>query len=80
MVTDHAFFIDDDVGTFCQTSPFVPNTEGLHHFAVSIAQQRIDNLGKVGKGFLRKRRIGADPEDFGVLGLEKRIMVRTGRL
>jgi hypothetical protein len=80
VVTDHAFFIDDDVGAFCQTSPFVPNTEGLHHFAISIAQQRINDLGEIRKGFLRKRCVGTDADDFGVLGLEKRIMVRTGRL
>jgi hypothetical protein len=52
----------------------------LHDFTVSIAQQRVNNLGEIGEGFLRKRRVGANPDDFGVLGLEKRIMVRTGRL
>lgn len=80
VVFDHSFFIDDDVRPFGQTSGFVVNPEGLHDFAIAIAEQGIDDLGKVGEGFLGKRRIHADTDDFSVFCLEEREVVRTGRL
>ena len=52
----------------------------MHYFALSIAQQRVVNLSKVDEGFLRKYRVGADAQYFGVLGLKFGIVVRTGRL
>jgi hypothetical protein len=42
----------------------------LHDLAITIAEQGIGDLGKIGEGFLRKRCIGANAYDFGVFGLE----------
>jgi len=52
----------------------------LHDLAVPVAEQGINNFGKVGESFLGKGRVGADPDDLSVLGLKKSVMVRTGRL
>jgi hypothetical protein len=51
----------------------------LHYFAVPIAQKRVVELGEVDEGFLGKYRVGADPQYFGILSLELRVVVRTGR-
>jgi hypothetical protein len=52
----------------------------LHRLGVTVAQQRVIDLGEIGESLLRKWRIGANAQDFSVLGLELRIVVRTGRL
>lgn len=76
----HPFFIDDDVRPFGQTSGFIVNPEGLHDFAIAIAEQGIDDLSKVGEGFLGERRIHANTDNFCVFCLEEGEVVRTGRL
>jgi len=52
----------------------------LHHFAISIAQKRVVNLGKVNEGPLGKYHVGTNAQYLGVLGLELGVVVRTGRL
>jgi len=52
----------------------------LHDLAVTVAEKRVIDLGKIGKGFLGEWRVGADSNDLGILGLKGRIIVRTGRL
>jgi len=52
----------------------------LHNLAVAIAEQWINDFCEVGESFLREWRVAADTDDFSVLGLEKCMVVRTGRL
>jgi hypothetical protein len=79
-VTDHAHFIDDDIGALGEAPLLIKDAEGRHRFAVAVAEKGIIDLGEVGKGLLRERRVGADPENLGILGLKLVILVRTGRL
>jgi len=76
-----SFFVDDDIGAFSKSSFLIPHAEGLHHFPIPIAQERVLDLREVDKGLLGEDRIGADAQNLGILCRELSvIVVRTGRL
>ena len=67
VIANHAFFIDDDVGSLRGSGRFVVNPVCLHDFTIAIAQQWKGDFGEIGEGFLGKCRVGADADYFGIL-------------
>ena len=81
-ITHHPFLVGNNVRTVGKASCFIQYPIGLHNFQIRrIAEKGIVDLEEIGKGLLRKRRIGADAQNFSVFSLELPvIVVRTGRL
>ena len=78
--TNNPCLVDNKVGTFGDASCFIQYAKGLHHFLIPVTEKGIADFEEIGKGLLRKDRIGADPQNFSIFCLKFCIIVRTGRL
>jgi len=79
-VTHDSLLVNNHIRALGYSSLLVKDAQGRHQLPIPIAEKRIVDLGEVGKGLLREWRIGADSQNFGILGLELLVIVRTGRL
>lgn len=79
--TNDSVLVDNHVRSIRRSPLFFVHAVRLHHLAVPVAQKRVLDLDEIDECLLRKRRVGADSYDFGVLGGKLGIvLVRTGRL
>ena len=79
-VTNDACFIDDEVGALSEPALRVENAVSGYRLEIRvIAEDGKIELEEVGKSLLRKRRVGADSDDFGIDVFKFIVVVATRR-
>ena len=80
LITDDTLLIHDEIRSLSQASLPIDYPIGINRLEIGIiADERKSELEKIGKSFLRKSHIGADPNNFRVHLLEFGVVVPTGR-